>query len=144
MVDLVYIYTDGACSGNPGPGGWAALLRYKTKEKLLSGATANTTNNRMELQAAIEGLKALTRTSKVQLVTDSKYVKDGITTWIKSWEKKGEFTKTNSKIKNLDLWQELNTLNNKHDVHWQWVRGHSGHEENEIVDQAAREAIKTL
>lgn len=141
MVDEVYIYTDGACSGNPGPGGWAALLRYKSKEKLLSGGAEDTTNNRMELMAAIQGLGALKRISKVVLVTDSKYVLDGITTWIKTWRQKGLLDKANTKIKNVDLWQELDKLNNKHEVKWQWVRGHSGHAENEIVDKAAKDAI---
>lgn len=142
MTDVVYIFTDGACSGNPGPGGWAALLRYKTKEKLLSGSSKDTTNNRMELMAAIKGLEALKRASKVMLYTDSKYVQQGITTWIKGWQQKGLLDKPNSKIKNVELWQELDKLNSKHDVTWKWVKGHSGHEENEIVDKAARAAIK--
>lgn len=142
MADQVFIFTDGACSGNPGPGGWAALLRYKTKEKLISGGESDTTNNRMELLAAINGLNALTRTSKVTLVTDSKYVMQGITVWIKGWQQKGLLDKPNSKIKNVDLWKKLDLLNNKHDVTWKWVRGHSGHAENEIVDKAAREAIR--
>jgi ribonuclease HI len=144
MIDAVYIYTDGACSGNPGPGGWAALLRYKTKEKLISGAEPNTTNNRMELMAAISGLRALSKHSNVILVTDSKYVKDGITVWIKSWRAKGLLDKPNTKIKNVELWQQLDELNKKHNVDWQWVRGHNGHVENEIVDKAAREAITNL
>lgn len=144
MTDFVYIYTDGACSGNPGPGGWAALLRYKTKEKLISGAEPATTNNRMELTAAINGLRALTKKSHVILVTDSKYVKDGITVWIKSWQQKGLLNKPNTKIKNVELWQELDELNKKHHVTWEWVRGHSGHIENEIVDKAARDAINNI
>jgi len=141
MDNVVHIFTDGACSGNPGPGGWAALLRYKDKEKLISGFTKYTTNNRMEMTAAIEGLKLLKRSSKVILVTDSKYVLQGITIWIKKWHKKDLLNKPNSDLKNIDLWRELDLLNNKHHVTWQWVAGHSGHIENEIVDAAAREEI---
>jgi ribonuclease HI len=144
MTDVVYIFTDGACSGNPGPGGWAALLRYKETEKVISGAQKATTNNRMELTAAIEGLKLLKKTSKVVLVTDSKYVLEGITVWIKNWRKKGLLDPAKDKIKNVDLWTELELLNNQHQVTWQWVRGHSGHTENEIVDAAARAAIERL
>lgn len=140
-VEVVYIYTDGACSGNPGPGGWAALLRYKDKEKLISGSCSPTTNNRMELMAAIEGLKTLTRQSKVILATDSKYVQQGITLWIINWRKKGWLQPDSDKIKNVDLWLQLEELNAKHEVTWEWVRGHSGHTENEIVDEAARNAI---
>lgn len=141
MTDVVYIFTDGACSGNPGPGGWAALLRYKTNEKLISGGEQATTNNRMELTAVIKGLELLKRKSQVIVYTDSKYVQQGITVWIKNWRVKGYLNKGSTKIKNVDLWQELDMLNNKHEVVWEWVKGHSGHEENEIVDKAAREAI---
>ncbi len=138
MSKVVHIYTDGACSGNPGPGGWAALLRYGETEKLISGYVNNTTNNRMELSAAIEALKLLTRRSTVTLVTDSIYVLKGITIWIKSWKKKGILS---SKI-NADLWIQLDELNSRHDITWQWIKGHSGHAENEIVDEAARAEIK--
>lgn len=138
MSKVVHIYTDGACSGNPGPGGWAALLRYGETEKLISGYVNNTTNNRMELSAAIEALKILTRRSTVTLITDSIYVLKGITIWIKSWKKKGILS---SKI-NADLWIQLDELNSKHDITWQWIKGHSGHVENEIVDEAARAEIK--
>lgn len=141
MKEVVYIYTDGACSGNPGPGGWAALLRYKDNEKLISGFCHNTTNNRMELMAAIEGLSALNRESTVILSTDSKYLQQGITLWIVNWRKKGWLQPHSDKIKNVDLWLQLEALNAKHEVTWEWVRGHSGHAENELVDEAARKAI---
>ncbi|MBP9722799.1 MAG: ribonuclease HI [Gammaproteobacteria bacterium] len=140
MDKVVQIFTDGACSGNPGPGGWAALLRYGSTEKIISGYCPNTTNNRMEMVAAIEGLKLLKRPSKVVLTTDSSYVLKGITVWIKNWHKKGWLK--NDKIKNADLWQELDLLNFQHQVTWEWVRGHTGHIENEIVDEAARREIK--
>ncbi len=142
MTDIVYMYTDGACSGNPGPGGWAALLRYKTKEKIISGSDKYTTNNRMELTAVIQGILALKRTSKVELYTDSKYVQQGITVWIKNWRAKGLLNNNNGKIKNVDLWNQLDDLNQRHEIKWHWVKGHSGHAENEIVDKAAREALK--
>lgn len=145
MSKIVYIYTDGACSGNPGPGGWAALLKYNTMpdntvEKLIAGGEANTTNNRMELTAAIEGLLLLKRRCKIILVTDSKYVQQGITSWIINWRKKGwlDDINNNNKIKNIDLWQKLDKLNKQHDITWEWVKGHSGHIENERVDKAAR------
>lgn len=142
MTDIVYMYTDGACSGNPGPGGWAALLRYKTKEKIISGGDNHTTNNRMELMAVIQGISALKRTAKVELYTDSKYVQQGITVWIKNWRAKGLLEKTSGKIKNIDLWNQLDHLNQQHEIKWHWVKGHSGHTENEIVDKAARDALK--
>lgn len=141
MTNVVYIYTDGACSGNPGPGGWAALLRYKTTEKIISGGAKHTTNNKMELMAVIKGLESLKRKSIVEVYTDSKYVQQGITEWIKNWRAKGLLDKPNTKVKNVELWNELDKLNSKHDVSWHWVKGHSGHAENEIVDKAARDAI---
>ncbi|MDJ0889864.1 MAG: ribonuclease HI [Gammaproteobacteria bacterium] len=140
----VEIYTDGACSGNPGPGGWGALLRYGGREKTLSGAEANTTNNRMELTAAIKALESLTRPCKVTLFTDSVYVQKGITEWLKNWKRRGWKTADKKPVKNADLWRRLDAAAEAHDIRWRWVRGHSGHPENELVDALAREAIQTL
>lgn len=140
----VEIYTDGACQGNPGPGGWGVLLRYGDHNKTLSGAEAHTTNNRMELMAAIMGLKALQRPCHVKVVTDSNYVKKGITEWLIQWKKKGWRTSDNKPVKNQDLWVELSELVSKHEVEWEWVKGHSGHIENEQADLLAREAIVKL
>jgi ribonuclease HI len=137
----VEIYTDGACRGNPGPGGWAALLRRGASEKLISGAEIDTTNNRMELMAAIEGLAALTRVSEVSLTTDSQYVRQGITQWINGWKKNGWKTAARKPVKNKDLWQRLEAVLGEHSVQWHWVKGHSGHAENELVDLAANDAI---
>lgn len=144
----VEIFTDGACRGNPGPGGWAALLRVANpgsgSEKLLSGAVPETTNNRMELQAAIEGLQALTEHCVVDLTTDSQYVRQGITQWINGWKRNGWKTKARQPVKNQDLWVALDAAIQAHDVSWHWVKGHSGHEENERVDQAANDAIDRM
>ncbi len=140
----VEIYTDGACSGNPGPGGWGALLRYGGREKTLSGAEANTTNNRMELTAAIKALESLTRPCKVTLFTDSVYVQKGITEWLKNWKRRGWKTADKKPVKNADLWRRLDAAAEAHDIRWRWVRGHSGHPENELVDALARKAIQTL
>lgn len=134
----VHIYTDGACSGNPGPGGWGALLRLGTHEKELSGGEANTTNNRMELMAAIMALEALKRPCAVHLHTDSQYLKNGITTWIKTWRKNGWRTSAREPVKNAELWQRLEEAMARHHVHWHWVRGHAGHPENERADALAR------
>lgn len=142
--ELVELYVDGACRGNPGPGGWGALLRYRGSEKILKGATPNTTNNRMELTAAIEGLKALKRPCIVSIYTDSEYVQKGMTQWIKKWRKNNWKNGDNKPIKNLELWQELDALCQFHDIAWHWVRGHSGHPENERVDELARGAIDDL
>ena len=142
--EIVNLYTDGACRGNPGPGGWGVLLRYKDKEKMLYGGESNTTNNRMELLAAIKGLDALTRSSIVIVTTDSQYVKNGITQWLANWKKKGWKTSANKPVKNIDLWQRLDTAVSKHQVQWQWVRGHSGHPENEIADLLANQGIDEL
>jgi ribonuclease HI len=144
LKTLVEIFTDGACRGNPGPGGWAALLRYGEAEKLIKGAERLTTNNRMELVAAIEGLKALTRSGRVQLTTDSQYVRQGITGWVARWKKNGWRTAAKKPVKNQDLWMELDRLSADHEVEWHWVRGHSGHPENELVDQAANAAIDEM
>ncbi len=144
MSDLVEIYTDGACRGNPGPGGWAALLRLGEHEKLVSGAEAETTNNRMELMAAIQGLVALKRPSRVVLTTDSQYVRQGITQWINGWKRNGWRTAAKKPVKNQDLWQSLDQALAQHEVEWKWVKGHSGHVENERVDQAANDAIDAM
>ncbi len=144
MSGQVEIFTDGACRGNPGPGGWAALLRVGDHEKLISGAEQETTNNRMELRAAIEGLSALKRPSRVVLTTDSQYVRQGITQWISGWKKNGWRTAARKPVKNQDLWQQLDAALGQHEVEWLWVKGHSGHEENERVDQAANDAIDDM
>lgn len=140
----VEIFTDGACRGNPGPGGWGALLRANGTEKRLYGGEAETTNNRMELQAAIEGLRALKRRSHVILTTDSQYVRKGITEWIANWKRRDWRTADKKPVKNRDLWQQLEALTQQHDVEWHWVKGHSGHRENEIADQLANTAIDEL
>ena len=143
MSHEVHIYTDGAAKGNPGPAGYGVVMEMvgtPYKKEFYEGFRLST-NNRMELMAAIEGLKALVRASKVMLFTDSKYVQQGITLWIVNWRKKGWLRPNSDKIKNVDLWLELEELNAKHNVTWQWIRGHSGHKENEIVDEAARNAI---
>lgn len=137
----VQLYTDGACKGNPGPGGWGVLLRFKGKEKRLCGGSPETTNNRMELQAAIEGLKALTRSCAVELTTDSSYVKDGVEKWMANWKKNQWRTAAKKPVKNQDLWQELDALIAQHQVTWQWVKGHSGHEGNEIADELANKGV---
>ena len=142
--DNVELYTDGACSGNPGPGGWGALLRYKGTEKELSGAEPETTNNRMELMAAIEGLKAIKRACNVTLFTDSKYVLQGATEWVVGWKSRGWKTADKKPVKNQDLWMLLDEQINRHSVTWQWVKGHNGHIENERVDELARMAIQAM
>lgn len=140
----IEIFTDGACQGNPGPGGWGALLRYQGSEKTLSGAALQTTNNRMELQATIGALEALTEPCYVSLSTDSKYVQLGITQYLTAWKKNGWQTMAKKAVKNADLWQHLDKVSSCHKVDWYWVKGHSGHLENELVDKLAREALKTL
>ena len=140
--ELVEIFGDGACLGNPGPGGWGALLRFRGTEKELSGGEPLTTNNRMELMAVIEGLKALSRPSRVAVTTDSQYVQKGITEWIHGWKRKGWKTADRKPVKNADLWQELDAAQDPHDVSWHWVRGHDGHVENERVDVLARTAAE--
>ena len=140
----VEIFTDGACRGNPGPGGWGALLRSGGKEKELFGGERETTNNRMELTAAIEGLKALKESCEVALTTDSEYVRKGITEWIHGWKMKGWKTAARKPVKNADLWQLLDDQAARHQVQWHWVKGHSGHRENEIADQLANRGIDDL
>jgi ribonuclease HI len=142
--ETVDLFTDGACSGNPGPGGWGTILRFRGTEKELSGGEMQTTNNRMELMAAIAGLEALKRAVKVRVHTDSMYLKDGITKWIHGWKKKGWKTADKKPVKNVDLWQRLEKAIAEHDVSWHWVRGHSGHAENERADELARTAIATM
>lgn len=135
------MFTDGGCWGNPGPGGWGVVLRHGTKEKTLSGHEAYTSNNRMEMAAAIEGLKVLKLPCKVQITTDSAYLKNGITQWLAGWKRNGWKTKDKSLVKNFDLWKELDQLVSKHQVDWSWVKGHSGHRENELADQLSQDAI---
>ena len=137
----VEIFTDGACSGNPGPGGWGAILRYRGVEKELSGSQPATTNNRMELTAAIAGLEALKRSCQVRLHSDSQYLRDGITKWIHAWKERGWRTADKKPVKNVDLWRQLDAAAARHQVAWEWVRGHAGHPENERADALARAAI---
>ena len=134
----VELFTDGACLGNPGPGGWGALLRFNGTEKELAGGVPDTTNNRMEMQAVIEGLKALSRPCIVTVYTDSQYVQKGITEWIKGWKVRGWKTAAKKPVKNADLWRELDEIQGSHSMTWRWVKGHSGHPENERVDDLAR------
>ncbi len=141
---IVEAFTDGACRGNPGVGGWGVLLRYKDQEKQLYGGEPNTTNNRMELLAAIIALETLTRPCQVCLTTDSQYVKKGITEWIKQWKKQGWRRSNEEPVKNEDLWKRLDKANQRHQVKWQWIKGHSGHLENEIADQLANRGIEKL
>lgn len=140
-MSKVIIYTDGACQGNPGPGGWAALLMYGDKEKMLQGGEPDTTNNRMELRACVEALSQLKSSQKVELWTDSKYVKHGVTDWSANWIKNGWKNSQKKEVKNRDLWELLLAVVKKHEISWHWVKGHSGHKYNDRVDEAAREAI---
>ncbi len=144
MAERVEIFTDGACRGNPGPGGWGAVMRYKGKERQLHGGEEHTTNNRMELLAVIEALRALTRSAAVRVTTDSQYVKNGITQWIHGWKRNGWKTSNKKPVKNDDLWRTLDELVAQHDVEWAWVKGHSGHPENELADQLANRGIDEL
>lgn len=137
----ITIYTDGACSGNPGPGGWGALLLYNEHEKELFGGEPNTTNNRMELMAAIKALEALKGSCKVTLYTDSNYVKNGITTWLPGWKAKNWKTSNNKPVKNADLWRQLDDASQAHDIDWHWVKGHAGNHGNERADELARRGI---
>ena len=142
---VVEIFTDGACSGNPGPGGWGAVLLYRGREKeLYGGEPTTTTNNRMEMMAAIMAIEAVKRPCEIHLHTDSEYLRQGITTWIHSWKARGWKTADKKPVKNVDLWQRLERAIETHDVHWHWVKGHSGHVENERADELARLAIRQM
>jgi ribonuclease HI len=142
VTDTVEIFTDGACRGNPGPGGWAALLRCKGVKKSISGGQPATTNNRMEITAAIMALEALKRPCKVIITTDSQYLMKGITEWLKNWKKRGWLTAEKKPVKNVDLWKRLDEAASHHEVEWHWVRGHNNHHENEIADALARKEIE--
>ena len=142
--NVVDIFTDGACSGNPGPGGWGVILRWRDNEREMCGGAPDTTNNRMELMAAIQALEALSRPVKARLHTDSTYVKDGITKWMAGWKKKNWKTANRKPVKNQDLWRRLDEAAARHDVEWLWVRGHTGHPENERADELARRGITKL
>jgi ribonuclease HI len=141
---IVEIFTDGACRGNPGPGGWGALLRYQDQEKNLYGSEAHTTNNRMELMAAIMSLAALKQSCHVSLTTDSEYVRKGITEWLVNWQRRGWRTADKKPVKNVDLWQRLSEEITRHTIEWHWVKGHSGHRENEIADELANRGIDEM
>ena len=143
-MKIVELFTDGACRGNPGPGGWGVLLRYQEKERELWGGEPETTNNRMELQAAIEGLRALSEPCRVNLTTDSQYVRKGITEWISAWKRRGWRTAAKKPVKNVELWQLLDAEASRHQVEWHWVKGHSGHRENDIADTLANRGIDEL
>lgn len=144
MKEKVYAYTDGACRGNPGPGGWGVLLRYRDREKEMCGGEAETTNNRMELMAAIQALETLNRPSLVCVVTDSVYVSKGISEWLPNWIRRDWKTASRTPVKNADLWQRLVFAAERHQVEWQWVRGHSGHPENERADHLANRGIDQM
>ena len=142
LNQIVYIFTDGACKGNPGPGGWGAVLQYDANIKEIKGYSSNTTNNIMEISAVIESLKTLTRSCNVIITTDSNYVKDGITEWIHQWKKRNWKTANKKPVKNKELWQKLELETQRHQITWKWVKGHSGHVENERADELANEAIE--
>lgn len=144
MPEQVEMYTDGACRGNPGPGGWGTLLRYGDAEKTLHGGERQTTNNRMELTAVIKGLEALKQPCRVQITTDSRYVLDGITQWLPNWKRRNWKTASKKPVQNVELWQRLDALVQQHEIEWQWVKGHSGHPENELADQLANRGIDEL
>ncbi len=144
MKTEVEIFTDGACRGNPGPGGWGVLIRFGDAEKQIWGNESNTTNNRMELLAAIKGLEALTRSCTVSITTDSQYVRQGITSWISSWKAHQWKNSHKKPVKNRDLWERLDALSGKHNIAWHWVKGHSGHKENELADSLANRGIDEL
>ena len=143
-MKTVNIYTDGACRGNPGDGGWGVLIEYENFSKEYFGGEKNTTNNKMELKAAIEGLKVLKETCEVHITTDSKYVMYGITSWIQNWKKNNWMNSSKKEVKNKDLWIELDELTSRHNIKWNWVKGHSGHKKNEIADSLANKGIDNL
>lgn len=144
MMKHITIYTDGACRGNPGPGGWGALLLYGTHKKILSGAETNTTNNRMELTGALQALIALREPCKIDIYTDSQYVQKGITEWMPAWKKRNWKKSDKTEVKNADLWQQLDDACRRHTIKWHWVKGHNGHPENEMADMIANQAIDEL
>ena len=144
MTQAIEIFTDGACKGNPGPGGWGVLLRLGEHEKRLYGGELETTNNRMELLAAIRGLEALKRPASVVLTTDSQYVMKGVREWMPNWKKRGWKTASKQPVKNVDLWQQLDALVSQHEVEWRWVRGHTGHRENELADELANLGVQYI
>jgi len=144
VSDVIEAFTDGACRGNPGPGGWGVLLRFNDHEKRLCGGEAETTNNRMELMAVIQALESLKRECKVKVTSDSQYVLKGINEWMENWKKRGWKTAAKKPVKNLDLWQRLDKARENHDIEWVWVKGHSGHDENEIADELANQGIDEL
>ena len=143
-MNIVEIFTDGACKGNPGPGGWGAFLRYDGAEKQICGGEENTTNNRMELMAAIVALETLNRPCDVVLTTDSQYVRQGITQWLEGWKRKGWMNSQKKPVKNVDLWKRLDNATQPHCIEWKWVKGHSGHPENELADQLANKGVEEL
>lgn len=143
-IPKIEIFTDGACRGNPGPGAWAALLRYQGKEKTISGTETTTTNNRMELMAAIQALMAVKKPCQISLSTDSQYVQKGITEWLPQWKRRNWLTTNKKPVKNSDLWKELATQAERHQIRWEWVKGHSGHPENDRVDSLANAALDEL
>lgn len=144
MTERVEIFTDGACKGNPGPGGWGAVMRYRGNERQLYGGEPETTNNRMELMAVIRALEALRRPVKARVTTDSRYVQNGITEWIANWKRNGWRTAARKPVKNSDLWRQLDALVQRHEVEWSWVKGHSGHAGNELADQLANRGVEEL
>jgi len=144
VSDVIEAFTDGACRGNPGPGGWGVLLRFNDHEKRLCGGEAETTNNRMELMAVIQALESLKRECKVKVTSDSQYVLKGINEWMENWKKRGWKTAARKPVKNVDLWQRLDKARENHDIEWVWVKGHSGHDENEIADELANQGIDEL
>ncbi|MAY40814.1 MULTISPECIES: ribonuclease HI [unclassified Neptuniibacter] len=143
-MNIVEIFTDGACKGNPGPGGWGAFLRYDGAEKQICGGEENTTNNRMELMAAIVALETLNRPCDVVITTDSQYVRQGITQWLEGWKRKGWMNSQKKPVKNVDLWKRLDSATQPHSIEWKWVKGHSGHPENELADQLANKGVEEL
>ena len=144
MTQLVEMYTDGACRGNPGKGGWGVLLRYGEAEKALYGGEKLTTNNRMELTAVIKGLEALTKSCRIKITTDSKYVLQGVTEWMPNWKKRNWRTANKKPVLNVELWKQLDELVAQHEIEWDWVKGHSGHPENELADQLANQGVDEL
>lgn len=143
-LPIVHIYTDGACRGNPGPGGWGVVLRFATSQQTLYGGTAQTTNNRMELIAVIRALESLTQRAEIYLHSDSKYVLQGITEWLPNWKRRGWKTANGHAVKNIELWQRLDALSQQHTIQWRWVKGHSGDKDNELADQLANKGIDSL